>query len=1290
MHASLTSAIAFSNFGDLLRFLRRRERLTQLELSVAVGYSEAQISRLEKNQRLPDLTALQALFIPALHLETEPELVKRLLELAESARVEDAPAPGLAPYKGLQFFDEADAEWFFGREALTAHLVERVNMLVAKCDGRLLAVVGASGSGKSSVVRAGLAVALKREGWNVCVITPTAQPMKAFASAEKNIQQADDRACALFIVDQFEEVFTLCRDESARAVFIDKLLALANAPNSPSAVALTLRADFYSHCAQYPQLRQAIAAHQEFIGQMSPDELRRAIEEPAQRGGWEFEPGLVELMLRDVGVNSAHDQEPGALPLLSHALLATWEHRRGRTFTLPDYRASGGVRGAIAETAESVFTDQFNRVQQDLAHGIFLRLTELGEGTEDTRRHATLTELVPRIEQAGQLRAVLNTLADARLVTLGEDDAQVAHEALIREWQRLRDWLSQDREGLRLHRQLTQAAHEWERLKRDAGALYRGARLAQAVEWSQTHADALNDQERAFLDASVEQEYREENEREAQRQRELQAAQKLAETQTRAAKQLRHRAYFLASAFALAIVLAFIALVFGEQARTSAALAQDNARTAERERRIAFTRELSVNAVSNLDIDPERSILLASQAVSVSTAGGNPVLREAEEALHRAVMTSRVRTTLRGHTGYVYDATFSPDGKRIATASQDKTAKIWDAATGRELLTLTGHTDRITKVAFSPDGKRIATASTDKSAKLWDAQTGKELMTLQDDQENWMLAYSPDGTRIATGSGSKNAKVWDAVTGKLLFTLPCQTDCLNAMAFSPDGKRIAIRDVELTAKVWDAETGKELLALGKPELPTMRVYIAYSPDGKCIATATYEGQVNVWDAMTGRGLLSWTARPTMYSIAFDRPFGTRLFTGHTDGTIKAWDISSASTQVPGLLFTLAGHTSSILGIEANLDGKQLVTASYDSTARIWDITDNGASEWLTLTDGACCSASYTPDGKKLIGNSRINTSLYGTNKVTVWDAASGQTIRTIDTGQVCGGSVSRDGKRLVAVTCEKDLSHEAQVWNNMAKVWDVDTGNQLFSVSNPNADDPLMAMYGAAFNPDGTRVATATGKGNITIWNVSSGRAVMTLSGHANNVNALCYSPDGALLASNAENVKIWDVLSGKELRTLPTRGYGATFSPDGTRLATANFDGTATVWQVASGKELQSLRGHTGSLFSVAFSSDGNRLLTSSADSTIKIWNDSSGASAGEQPLTLYGGSTAAMNAQFSPDGKSLVASWSYRGTPGSVRVFALDLEDLLAIARSRVTRTLTNDECQKYLHAERCPGQP
>ena len=297
---------------------------------------------------------------------------------------------------------------------------------------------------------------------------------------------------------------------------------------------ITLRADFYAYLAQYPELRDAVAQQQEYIGPMTIEELRLAIEEPARRGHWDFEPGLVDLILRDVG------DEPGALPLLSHALLETWKRRAGHTLTLKGYADAGGVRGAIAHTAESVF-QKLSSEERIIARNVFVRLTELGEGTEDTRRRVTFEEIMSHAEDTDEIREVLNTLAEARLITLGEDTVEVAHEALIREWPQLREWLSQDREGLQLHRRMTEASREWELLERDNGVLYRGAQLAQVREWAGLHPNALNAGENAFLEAPNAFEQNKIAEREAQQKRELEAAQKLAETERRSATQLRIR-----------------------------------------------------------------------------------------------------------------------------------------------------------------------------------------------------------------------------------------------------------------------------------------------------------------------------------------------------------------------------------------------------------------------------------------------------------------------------------------------------------------------------------------------------------------------------------------------------------------------------------------------------------------------------------------------------------------------------------------------------------------------------
>ncbi len=398
---------------------------------------------------------------------------------------------------------------------------------------------------------------------------------------------------------------------------------------------IALRADFYSHCAQYPLLRAAVAAEQEYIGQMTQAELRRAIEEPARRNGWEFEPGLVDILLSDIGADGMGQPEPGALPLLSHALLATWERRRGRTFTLDGYHASGGVRGAIAETAESVFTDQLNQAQQELAHDIFLRLTELGEGTEDTRRRASLNELAHQSEEAAQLRAVLNTLAEARLITLNEDTAEVAHEALIREWQRLHEWLSQDREGLLLHRHLTDAALEWEARGKDAAELYRGARLAQTSEWASANEERLNALERLFIAASIDQEQHDALEREAQRQRELEAAQKLAEAerqraeeQGRAAQRLRRRALYLSLTVVVAIGLALAAIAFGRQASRNASLAGQN---------LSAAQSASTQAVAQQATAESASLLSQAQKATAQAASTQAVAETYLRATSEAV-----------------------------------------------------------------------------------------------------------------------------------------------------------------------------------------------------------------------------------------------------------------------------------------------------------------------------------------------------------------------------------------------------------------------------------------------------------------------------------------------------------------------------------------------------------------------------------------------------------------------------------------------------------------------------
>ncbi len=421
--------------------------------------------------------------------------------------IEDLPpTPGVPPYKGLAYYTEADADLFFGREHLCEKLLLRLRTT------QFLTVVGASGSGKSSLLRAGVIPKLRAEGWLIHLLTPTAHPLERLAQTltrDSSSYDVTDKICAdlqsnprtlrqmagklasqqdaarlLLVIDQFEELFTLCKEEESRQVFLENLLTAVSAQGAIT-ILIGIRADFYERCAYYDGLRELVAQHQELIGPMNQANIVRVIAEPARRGGWQFVNGLVEQILENVG------QEPGRLPLLSHALLETWERRRGVVMTLGGYRASGGVEGAIAKTAENVI-QLFDDSQRAIAERIFLALTELGEGSEDTRRIASRASL-RREKEGDAVDKVLEVLVAARLIAVNNQDVEVAHEALIRRWPRLQEWLNVNRERLRFERQLAKDALLWhETMSRDLGTLYRGARLAHAFEW-RTRDDVLLD-----------------------------------------------------------------------------------------------------------------------------------------------------------------------------------------------------------------------------------------------------------------------------------------------------------------------------------------------------------------------------------------------------------------------------------------------------------------------------------------------------------------------------------------------------------------------------------------------------------------------------------------------------------------------------------------------------------------------------------------------------------------------------------------------------------------------------
>ena len=1321
-----------------------------IEKKVDEGFDTVLTRVVEQHQEV--LQQFNILMIKSSHIETKMDRVLHILEDGRfiiegtpSVSIDVPPAPGDAPFKGLQYYNEADAELFFGREALTARLITRIGECIKTNGtgdhtrrGYFLGIVGASGSGKSSFVRAGLIPALKcetslisghpiqRSGhWPVHIITPTSHPIESLAISltresdytaatrqlmkdmsvdpsslglhvRKLLSKPQRGDLLLIVVDQFEELFTLCHDVSEQENFIENLLTSASPEsNGKTILIITLRADFYAHCAQFERLRLALESNQAFIGPMNPEELKCAIEEPARRGGWEFEPGLVDLLLRDIG------KEPGALPLLSHALLETWKHRRGKIMTLESYAESGGVHGAIARTAETVFNQDLDPNQRNIARNIFLRLTDLGESTQETRRRASLAELIPHPKDAPQVEAVLKKLVDARLVTTGEGTVEVAHEALIREWPTLRQWLDENREGLRLHHQLNDAARDWQRLHHDTGALYRGVRLSQALEWVEKHDDQISQLEREFLVASRDMEDQLEAAREAQRQKDLINAQTLAEEaearriaeENRAieaelsAIKLRNRNRVITIAGSIAAIAAILAICLALTASYFSYRANVNEKAAELQSKISFVRELSFRSMSLLERDQDIGVLLAVQAVKIAESLKDVTIPEAQTSLYHALEVANFSTVLRGHTDVVRTAIFNADSTLIVSASRDGTAQVW-SIDGKQLAVLKGHTDQVFNAVFSPDGSKIVTTSYDNTARIWKpdgtqiavllghtaavtsamftydgtkiltvsadgsvriwTSDGKSIATLEGHQGpvTW-ATFSPGGSRVLTTSVDQMARLWKT-DGNLLTTMNGHTNWVISASYSPDGSKFATASWDGTARLWDKDGN--LLTELKGHTQSVNS-VNFSPDGNLIVTASWDNTARVWktDGTLVSVLAGHTGPVTMASFSSD---GEKILTSSYDNTARLWNPDGS------LIDTLRGHTDWLTTAIFSRDGTKIITASYDFTVRVWELK-NIHYDSLQGHSGSVSSVSYSPDGSKI-----MSTGMDGTIRLWNPDGTFTQEYQS-DDGPIHIGNYSPSGKWIITAN-----------ENGTATIWAMD-GSPVIRL-----EGHTDAVNSARFSQDEQFILTGSKDKTARLWR-TDGSFILELKGHTDAVNDTCFSPDGSLLvtASDDQTARVWKS-NGTYLLSL--KGHNslvnsAVFSPDGKYILTGGWDGTAILWTV-NGGYITTLKAHTGPVTSANFSKDGKMIVTTGEDGTGALWQAD-----GTFIASLQGHTGWVALANFSPDGQTIVTS-SLDGTARLWGVYG-NVDAMLSEAEMRVGRKMLDEECYEFLKLDKCP---
>ena len=1179
------------------------------------------------------------------------------------------------PYKGLRPFLEGDTPDFFGREVLVAQLVVRLKE--PQRWARFLAVVGPSGSGKSSVVRAGLIPALRNgalpgsERWWIAVMQPGAHPLleleaaltqqadrpqpdlldllehdsRGLLRALKRLLPADERVELCLVIDQFEELFSLVTDEAVRAHLLDSLFTALSDPHSRLRLILTLRADFYDWPLLYPNFGDLVRQRTEVILPLSPSELQRAIQSPAEQLGLSVERELVPAIVADVG------SQPGALPLMEYALYELFERRDDRTLTLSAYQATGGVQGALLRRAEDVY-QQLDSEHHALARQVFLRLVQLNEGGEDTRRRVPTSEIVGLVGSEETAQQIIDPFARHRLLTFDRDaltrdpTLEVAHEALIRTWPRLRTWLEESRDDIRQQRLLTAAATEWEHAGRDRGYLLSGSRLAQFEGWATATAMVLTPDELEFLNASIAEGERQTFAEQERQTRELKLAR-------RAAVRLRY------------LVAGLIVFLIGAAALSGFALLQRNE---ARDSQTAAEREASVNHSLVLASKAEQeyaggktdlALSLALQAVSIDAPP-----QEAQRTLTDIAFSPGTRHIFNLHGDWFYDLAFSPDGQMVVSGScangsvslddpcHQGELFLWRVDNGELIRSFPVGEGAVCSVDFSPDGTMIVsgsgscnglgttTSDSNRMGKtdmvLWDVSTGEAIRRFSS-LSGWVfsVAFSPDGSIIAAGTGDKVVRLWDVQSGNEIRQLEGHSAEVRQVAFSPDGNRLYSVS-EDTIYAWNLETTEEIYRLD--QLQNTIFALAVNPSGQTFLTGGNDGYLRLWDSDTGEELNSEYLAASVDFIGIS-PDGTSALIS-TQSRLYLWDIDQWKATFNTLQDEFVGsgavaispdgrtgifapqQTAYILNLKPPgqlrrfpatntpvtlallTDGQRIVTGGVDGTLVLWDCETGEVIREMPGNEGQIVGVSVSPDGRLALAAAW--DFLFGTNTTSLilWNLDTGEIIRRLEGFHLFVRSVafSPDGKTALAGT--QCYPYAAECDRGELLLFDITTGeiSRTFEFSD-------MMVTDIVFSADGRQVLTGSGLPfRATLWDVATGQPIRFFEGQLDIVYDVAFGPDEqTVLAASADStVLAWDLETGRALRRFQGHNgeiWGMDISPDGRYLITASLDRTVLLWDIETAASLRRYDNSSGKVFDVVFSTDGQKAYSAGSGASLIEW---------------------------------------------------------------------------------------